>query len=207
MHLYLVRHADSQASENGLAQSPDTPLSKKGKKQALLLAKRLNQETIDSILSSNWSRGQETAEIISKQLDMKFSYRDDLYEKEQSQKLYGIAKSSDIYLNHTLELQDNLENLDWKFMQEGESFRDLITRCNNLKKSLETLKSDTLVVSHGILLRSFILTCLLPENSIENVFMHLFRKTHLDNASISILEKDDSGWKLTLFNDTSHLRG
>lgn len=39
--VYLVRHAESEGNVKGIFQSPELPLSKKGKRQAKILAERL----------------------------------------------------------------------------------------------------------------------------------------------------------------------
>lgn len=206
MRIYLVRHAESQAFREGIAQSPETALSKHGIIQSKLLSKRLKSSKIEKILSSNWRRAGETAEKIAEENDTEVTYLDFLHEKEQHKLLYGVSNTA-IVRQHQEELEKNLYSLDWKFLGEGESFRELLERCNKLRGFLETLnEGNILIVSHKIFLKSFILSCILPEELTEDAFMPIFRNISIDFASLSILEgKHNNSWKVLLLNDTSHL--
>ena len=67
MKLILVRHGESEHNAK-TNKSKDSPLTKKGKIQAMRLGKRLKKEKIkiDKIYTSNLIRSKQTAEIISK---------------------------------------------------------------------------------------------------------------------------------------------
>lgn len=69
--LFLVRHGQSAGNAEGRfgGHSP-TPLSELGKKQAEVTAKTLAEERIEAIYSSDLHRAVETAEPLSKILDL-----------------------------------------------------------------------------------------------------------------------------------------
>src|SRR3989344_5742821 len=63
--VYFVRHGESEHNILPVFQSPDSPLSEKGKKQAELIAKRVSKLSFDVLVSSTFLRAKETAEAIS----------------------------------------------------------------------------------------------------------------------------------------------
>lgn len=67
MKVFLIRHGQSLANAEGVhqGQKVDSPLSSEGKEQAHKLAKRLADEKVEIIYSSDLLRAKTTAEIIS----------------------------------------------------------------------------------------------------------------------------------------------
>lgn len=68
MKLFIIRHGESEANAKGIHQGQriDTSLSKLGRSQAKKLAKRLKNEKIEVIYTSDLKRAKETAEEINK---------------------------------------------------------------------------------------------------------------------------------------------
>jgi len=95
MKLYLIRHGQSKANEQGYHQGKgdiwqDTSLTKKGKEQTEIVADRLETEPIDIIYSSDLKRAKQTAKIIGKKKKIKIKYDKRLREKldEESTELF-----------------------------------------------------------------------------------------------------------------------
>ncbi|MFQ3544814.1 histidine phosphatase family protein [Halobacillus rhizosphaerae] len=66
--LGFIRHGSTSWNKEGRAQgSSDIPLDEEGRKEALLLADRLSNESWDYLISSDLVRARETAEIIASQ--------------------------------------------------------------------------------------------------------------------------------------------
>ena len=83
-NIYIVRHGEKADGEN-------MPLTKRGRKQAELLAKRLKKLEISKIYSSDLERCKETAEIIKRQIKIPIVFEKALREvpsavKEQPKK-------------------------------------------------------------------------------------------------------------------------
>lgn len=80
--IYLARHGQSVANTDGTIQgNGESPLTELGKEQALELAQKLKDKNIVKIISSKLSRGNDTAEIIAKELGIdKVEIWDDLHE-------------------------------------------------------------------------------------------------------------------------------
>jgi broad specificity phosphatase PhoE len=66
MKLIIVRHGQTTWNERGKIQGvSDPPLSKRGKQQAELLAKRFSNEKLDAIYTSTLQRAIKTGEAIA----------------------------------------------------------------------------------------------------------------------------------------------
>ena len=64
MAIYLVRHGETPGNAGRVIQTPDTPLSARGERQARLLAGRLANADVGRILSSDLARAAGTAEAL-----------------------------------------------------------------------------------------------------------------------------------------------
>jgi phosphoserine phosphatase len=75
--LVIARHGESQASAQGMVGG-NTPLTKKGRRQALALGERLLAYPLDICLTSPALRTRETAETALRQRDVPIMALDDL---------------------------------------------------------------------------------------------------------------------------------
>jgi probable phosphoglycerate mutase len=64
MKIYLVRHGETEANVARIVQTPDVPLSQRGRVQAECLAQRLARADIATIVSSDLQRAVMTAECV-----------------------------------------------------------------------------------------------------------------------------------------------
>ncbi len=64
MAIYLLRHAETDANAARVVQRPDVPLSARGRAQAACLGRRLRDEGIVHIVTSDLARALETAEAV-----------------------------------------------------------------------------------------------------------------------------------------------
>src|SRR5512143_2148507 len=63
--IFLVRHGETDANAARVVQTPDVPLSARGREQARALATRLAGEGVAHIVSSDLARADETARTIA----------------------------------------------------------------------------------------------------------------------------------------------
>ena len=83
VELTLVRHGETDWNAIKKAHGhEDIPLNDKGREQAKKTAKNLNGQKFDIIITSPLSRAKETAEIISKELDVPISEMEELKERD-----------------------------------------------------------------------------------------------------------------------------
>jgi len=137
----FVRHGKSQANQDKIIATPDSPLTKEGQAQARKTGRELKGSGITTIVTSPLIRARETAEIIAKELKIEeVEVIDDLRERGFGQ-LMGHPKE------HPSE---------WYFTIDGESDVEprgvLIARCEaalaKIKKLSETGK--VVVVGHAV---------------------------------------------------------
>jgi len=65
-YLFIVRHGETEANERGIEAGPlDYPLTKKGVKGVLFIAKTLSKVKITAVYSSPVFRAHETAKILA----------------------------------------------------------------------------------------------------------------------------------------------
>lgn len=63
---YIVRHGETEWNVKGLVQGhTDIPLTKKGKRQARQLAKKLSRINFNAVFSSDLLRAKQTAQLIA----------------------------------------------------------------------------------------------------------------------------------------------
>lgn len=208
MKLFLVRHGEGENFQTHW-QSPDTPLSQKGKKQAEAVISTHRFKDIEIIYSSNQKRSTETAEIIAKGFNKEFKVIDGIEERHQPSEIYGLIRTdlkAEKYLNELINTKNRWE---YKWNSEDESFKELLERAVKFKKYLlkNNLEKNVLVVSHEAFIKCFILACVLGEKTDKDILLKLVRSLKVENTGISLLifNPDTKNWKIWYINDYAHL--
>ena len=213
MRVFLVRHGTSIAHEKGKRQSPDSPLSKKGVSQARTLARRITKwgVSFDKVFTSKLPRASQTADIMAEILGISVEVFEGIHEKEQHPDLYGADVASKIHDESVAAYAKNSRDLDYKFLGQGESIREVVVRAAAFKKHL--VKShpgqDVLVVTHGIFIRAFVASCILGEPFHDASFANLYSSLNFNNTGVSLLECNEKtkNWRIIYLNNFSHLKG
>lgn len=179
--IFLVRHGLTEYNKSlRLQGASDIPLNEKGISQAKKASDFLKDEKFDAILSSPLSRAYTTAEIINEHHDLKVHTMDEL--KEQ---YFGPFEG------------EHIENIRLKYPEGDlpgvETFDSLSERASKVIKHIEDNHPDesVLITAHSRTIKSILS---LYTDEIHMVF------TKLDNCSLSIIESDDSGWKILDYN-------
>jgi broad specificity phosphatase PhoE len=193
----LVRHGDIAADMSRYWGHTDVPLSDAGIRQAEQLAHRLAGEAIDLIHSSDLRRAMDTAAIIAGRHHMSVVPCPELREINFGQ-CEGLTFD---------EMKDRCPETEgiWTAGGEdicfagGESVRTVAGRVGVFAGSLCRESSGTgLVVAHGGSLR--VLLCCLA-----GLDLSAWREMHIERASLSIVEIDSGGARVSLLNSVSHL--
>ena len=188
----IVRHGITKWNLLGIAQgSSNIPLNKTGKEQAIALSERLAvEEDWDLIIASDLERAKETAEIIGAKLGLPISHFDARLREMNGGEIEGTTED------------ERLEKwgADWRSLDLGMETREAVAE--RATESLQDIVKEypgkrVLIVSHGGLI-GLTLKSLLPEQ---------FKKTLLDNTSITILKNLEGVWQCPLYNCTRHLDG
>jgi len=198
--LYLIRHGQSEWNILSKVQGQkDARLTDLGREQAKKIGKRLIDEDIDIIYSSDLSRALETAEIISSIINKPV-----IESREIREINFGLWEGLTLE-----EIQDKYaeEYLIWmkspdKLTLEGaETLESLKNRVMPFVDKIitENKNKNIAIVSHSASLKIIILNLL----GIGNGF---YKNISLRNVSLSIVECRKYNNVLTLLNDTSHLK-
>lgn len=203
MKLILVRHGETVGNMKSIAQGHmQGSLTRKGIKQAKLLAEELKKYKIDAIYSSDLKRAANTAKIISKyHKKIKINHTKKLRERGM-----GIFENKHIKFVHAHRENSKLPRHLWRpprnDLYEGESYEDIQKRVNGfLEKIKKTHKNDmVLFVAHGMVNRIIIHT--LTNRSLRNA-----HRIEQENTCINILETTKTGkFKIKVLNHTGHLK-
>lgn len=187
MKLIIVRHGQTEENVAGILQGHlPGKLTSLGISQAKKVAKRLENEKIDAIYSSDLARASDTAKEIARhhpEADLYFVK--ELREKDQGD-LTG----------------KNVNEIDWSKPRNTEKSDKMARRAKSiLNKAYNQYKNKTVVfVSHGGLIR--ILTVLIMNKPL------VYRKELKDsiNSGVSIFElKEDQNHKVVVLNCGKHL--
>lgn len=139
----LVRHGESEANATGVIATLDSPLTSKGKAQALKTAREVKKFNIDTIVSSPLLRARQTAETIASELGLptkNIEIIDELQER----------------INPSLEGKPKTHPTVWYLTNDDPSSEPRKRLLTRTKVALEKIKKiskknrKVLVVGHGV---------------------------------------------------------
>jgi alpha-ribazole phosphatase len=160
--LYIVRHGETKGNVKRQIQGhTDTPLTKKGIRQAQETAKKLKDIAFDAIFSSDIGRAKITAEIVrmERKLAIKTSelLRERNYGVYSKQKYETLDKDLDKYVEE-LNIQSGEQKWKSKF-PKIESNAEVVTRFIRFLRetAIAYPKKTVLVATHGGLMENFLI--------------------------------------------------
>lgn len=184
----LIRHGLTDWNYEYRAQGhTDIPLNEEGRRQAESLATRMMGEEWDYIYSSDLSRALETARIIAMSKNLEVNIDQRLREMN-----CGLIEGT------TEQERVNKWGYGWSKLDLGiESADAIISRAVNCLTEISARHADkkVLIVSHGAII-GLTLKKLIPQVNMEEP---------LENASLTILNRNENGWDCQLYNCTTHL--
>jgi len=195
MKLTITRHGETIENIKGILQGQmDGTLSQNGIQQAKKLAKRLKDEKIDYIFSSDLKRAVDTTkEILKYHPEIKPIYVKELREQDLGE-IQGKNRDEVNWDSDTLTTANRAKNAETlkEFFDRVSSFLDKVIKEYNDK--------NVLLVCHGGV--SKILIASLQGKNIED----LANVERIKNTSITTFEIDkDRNYKTLSFNCTKHL--
>jgi len=180
--LVLVRHAQADASP--LADdATDTPLSDRGRQQALDLAELFLAEHLAAIYASDAARCRETAEAIGGQLDLAIHTTPLLREADSDQFVVDHA-------NHPAQAEPPPESRQALLDRVLRFLREAVRRHGGRKVVVVTHADCCAVVLHHVL----------------GIPLDTRSPFRVDHASVHRIEVVKSGWHVMVLNDTCHLQ-
>lgn len=207
--VYFVRHGQSEGNVGTTYQPVHSPLTGKGKRQSMFLAKRACHLPFETIISSPQVRAKDTAGIIANATSRSVEFSDLFLERKKPSALNDKAHEDP---------EAEALNTDWEKSlytpgyraQDGENFDDLAVRS---KEALQYLadrpETSLLVVTHGFFLRTIVAFVLLGDKLDGDSFKHFQWRIRTENTGLSVLGFDsklsDPAWRLLVWNDQAHL--
>jgi alpha-ribazole phosphatase len=150
--LFLLRHGKTTLAGK-MVGSTDVDLAAEGKKQIRSLKGRVQAEKFDRIFCSTMRRCRQTAELLA--LETEITYDKDLKEID-----FGVWEGmdfSEIEQNYREHVQRWVEDPESFCFPAGECRKDFITRLENFKNKLISLKEEkVLIITHGGVIRHLI---------------------------------------------------
>ena len=172
MKIYLVRHAEKESE----GENPN--LTKKGIKQATVLAKRLNKIKFAEFYCSDLNRAKQTAKIVLKVIQLKPKIELSLNEFESS------------------DIKKDLSKWD---KEERKRLKNLIYFLNKITRKPEK-EENVLIICHGITNR--IILSYLLKIQMKKVIVFFQHETCINKLDWS---EKFGNWRLKKMNDHSHL--
>lgn len=208
--VYLVRHGQSEHNVEPVFQSPESPLSVHGRKQAGYIAERVAKLSFDALIASPFSRARETAESIAKVTGKTPEYSELFTECHKPAYLNGKPYADQAANRIWREWETSLRTSGLR-SEEGENYDSLVARADQaLEFLLQRPEESIVVVSHGFFMRTMVARVLLGNQLSDQLFSQLRRVTSMENTGLTVLRyyaafEDEPRWHLWVYNDHAHL--
>ena len=148
-HYFFMRHGHAESNGSGaISDDPNgkNDLTEEGRRQARASGSELKKEGIDVVISSDFGRARQTAELVAGELGI--PHEDIVYDKRLWEMNTGSRKWKD-----WTELEEYLgKEAFTKVVPGGENYDDVRKRAFNLLFELEAkyVGKKILIVTHGI---------------------------------------------------------
>lgn len=185
MKIYLIRHGETDWNLQGRLQGrEDIPLNKTGILQANACGEALRNIRFDSIQTSPLMRAKETARIIASWQQCPVIVNPELIERDYG-RLAGLTPQE----RQSFEASGKSAEMEpWEALAER--------ALRAVEKTADTFSGDTAaVISHGAWINA--LLAVISGHEIGS------GKTRLKNACISLISRNQGGWKIEFFNLTA----
>lgn len=118
--IYLVRHGESEANATDTQSTPETPLTEKGKDDALKVAQELKDKGISQVISTDTERTKGTAEILREKLGISNLFF-------QATKTEGEKNFDKVFADVLDKVEDGKGNSYYKVSATGEKVGNRVT--------------------------------------------------------------------------------
>ena len=204
MNVYIVRHGRSIGNEMRIHQDSNSELSEDGLKQANLLANRFKNIDIDLIVASPFTRAQQTAKIINKNLNKPIENSDHFIEIKRPTIIENLNVLDENVVKIREEIRKNYHDPSYRHSDE-ETFFELKDRAIKALKFLEKKREENiLVVTHGEFIRCIFGIITMGNDFGPNTLIRLDETLRSYNTGITLC-KYEKNWEVITWNDINHL--
>jgi len=214
MHIYFIRHGQTEFNKNGVHQDPSVPLSDIGRTQIEKTATRLTELPITKLVASDFTRARESAEIIGREIGCVPEPSELFREVRRPSEVYGKKHISFASARAGVGLSLAMLRGNVHYADE-ENLYDVRERVRTAVQFLIGLQSEhdhVAVVSHAFIIQFFMrYMCGGGEVHLRDYILSVMGARKLHNASISTVTYEDDknpgtcDWVLTSHNDYAHL--
>lgn len=207
--VYFIRHGESEGNTGPIRQDGSSPLSVRGREQAMFMAERCSKLPIDILVASTMARAQQTAEIIGEKIGKDVVSSDLFTERRRPSAQTGKPKDDLEALKIDKDIWNNFGTAGYRHSDE-ENFEDLRNRA---RKGLEFLanrpEENIAVVTHGFFMRIIMAHVVFRERLTGKECEQFMRTFHMENTGLTIIkyagpDKEPPWWVWT-WNDHAHL--
>ena len=199
--IIFIRHGETQWNIEGRVMGQlDSPLSRRGEKQALAIARRLSRIQIAALYSSDLGRAMQTANAIANKSNIAVRLDKSLRERNMGV-FQGLTREEKKAQYAQVWKESKAIGADFIIPGGGESRNQRLARSIEVMNRLaDNHPHETIVVvSHDGILRGFLGHILGLDVSSETRIVRA-------NASYNSFLKEDGQWRLKVWGDTSHLQ-
>jgi probable phosphoglycerate mutase len=199
--LIFIRHGETRWNIEGRVMGQlDSPLSRRGDKQALAIARRLSRIQIAALYSSDLGRAMQTANAIANKSNIAVRLDKSLRERNMGV-FQGLTRKEKKAQYAQVWKESKAIGADYIIPGGGESRNQRLARSIEVMNRLaDDHPNETIVVvSHDGILRGFLGHILGLDVSSETRIVRA-------NASYNSFLKEDGQWRLKVWGDTSHLQ-
>lgn len=209
--VYFVRHGKSVANIDKVFQGYDDPLAEEGRKQAIVVAERIQAHIqADVLISSPMARARETAGRIAEKTGWPLVETELFREYLPPSSLVGKPTLGDEGIAYRKAMKENYADPSWHYEDE-DSYFDLHERAlHALQFLLDRPEERLMVVSHAGFMRA-ILTAMITSGEPEpELMLRLAAFLKPLNTGITVCRYKDPSvlrnkWRLISWNDHLHL--
>jgi broad specificity phosphatase PhoE len=209
--VYFVRHAQSEHNVAPVFQSPDSPLSPEGMRQAKRIADRVvSRLAFEALIASPFRRARETAEAIARIAGGEPELSPLFVERKKPSRINGKPYGDEEARVIWRDWQKSLYSPGMR-TEDGENFDDIVARVDKALAFLSARPERSLVVvTHGYFLRALLARVLLGDLLTGDIFRHFQRSATTENTGLTVLRHhgaldEPPRWRLWTYNDHAHL--
>ncbi len=158
MHVYFVRHGETALNPLHRHQSPGTPLSPRGREQAMNVAEYLRTVNPDLLITSEYTRAKETAQVIGMHIGMSPVTNELFYEIVRPSSLFGLSHFHPKTFWYVILTFLRRYNAQWRF-EDAENFSDIekrVQKALTYLASLQATHASVVVISHTVFINSMV---------------------------------------------------
>lgn len=184
-HIYFIRHGETLKNLGRIHQGPEEPLTLRGREQVRAVIALLQDREIDTLVSSNFVRARETADMIAAEMGLTYSIEPSVREFGRPLSLYGKHHYSLDSFRYIFNLYRHRMDLLWDH-EGAENLAHVRERIRDARLMLESLPGERIaVVSHRIFMSMFTETvCYDKPLSLMKFIRGLIGKKQIPNTGV-----------------------